>query len=64
MNVPVATFAFFFFYPKAFEVASRYRDPQPKVLENYSYLFNLRPHIYKSWCLSSHFIPNNSVLIS
>ena len=23
------------------EVVSRYRDPQPRVLENYSYLFNL-----------------------
>ena len=30
------------------EVVSRYRDPQPQVVENYSYLFNLRPNIYKS----------------
>ena len=29
------------------EVVSRYRDPQPQVVENYSYLFNLRPNIYK-----------------
>ena len=26
---------------------SRYRDPQPQVVDNYSYLFNLRPNIYK-----------------
>ena len=25
------------------EVVSRYRDPQPQVIENYSYLFYLRP---------------------
>ena len=30
------------------EVVSRYRDSQPQVAENYSYLFNLRPNIYKS----------------
>ena len=29
------------------EVVSRYRDPQPQVVKNYSYLFNLRPNIYK-----------------
>ena len=31
-------------------VVSRYRDPQlqdVQVVENYSYLFNLRPNIYK-----------------
>ena len=28
------------------EVVSRYRDPQPQVVENYSYLFNFRPNIY------------------
>ena len=39
------------------------RDPQPQVFENYSYLFNLWTNIYKSWCLNSHFIPNNSDLI-
>ena len=44
------------------EVVSRYRDPQPQVVENHSYLFNFRPNIYKSWCLNSHFIPNNSDL--
>ena len=42
------------------EVVSRYRDPQPKVVENYLYFFNLRPYIYKSWYLNSHFIPNNN----
>ena len=30
------------------EVVCRYRDPQPQVVENYTYLFNLRPNIYKS----------------
>ena len=29
------------------EFVSRYRDPQPQVVENYSYLFNLRPNINK-----------------
>ena len=29
------------------EDASRYRDPQPQVVENYSYLFNFTPNIYK-----------------
>ena len=33
---------------QALEVVSRYRDPQPQVLENDSYLFILRPNIYKS----------------
>ena len=45
------------------EVVSRYRDPRPQVVENYSYLLNLRTNIYKSLCLHSHFIPNNSGLI-
>ena len=40
------------------EVVSRYRDPQPHVSENYSYLFNMGPNIYQSWCLNSNFIPN------
>ena len=44
------------------EVVSRYRDPQPQVVENYSYLLNLRANIYKSSCLHSHFISNNSGL--
>ena len=43
------------------EVVSRYRDPQPQVVENNSYLFNFRPNIYKYWCLN--IIPNNSELI-
>ena len=56
-----AKLIYFNFQP--LEVVSRYRDPQPQVLENYSYLFNLRPNVYRSWCLNSHFIPNNSDLI-
>ena len=46
------------------EVVSRYRDPQLQVGENYSYLFNLRPTICKSWYLNTHFFLNNSDLIS
>ena len=30
-----------------FEIVSRYLDPQPQVVENYLYLLNLRPIIYK-----------------
>ena len=45
------------------EVVSRYSDPQPQVVETDSYLFNLRSNIYKYWCLNTHFIPDNSVLI-
>ena len=30
------------------EFVSRYRDPQSHVVENYSYLFNLKQNIYKS----------------
>ena len=33
------------------DVVSHYRDPQPQVVENYLYLFNFRPNIYKSWYL-------------
>ena len=28
------------------EVVSRYRDPQPQVVQNYSNLHNLRPNLY------------------
>ena len=45
------------------EVVSRYRDPQLQVVENCSYLFNLRPKIYKSSRLNSDFTPNNNDLI-
>ena len=43
------------------------RDQQPQVVNNYSYLFNLRPSIQTnkqilSLCLNKHFIPNNSDL--
>ena len=34
-----------------------------KLLQNDSYLFNLRPNIYKYWRLNSYFIPDNSYLI-
>ena len=44
------------------EVVSRYRDPQFQVAENDSYLFNLKPNICKSWCLDTHFAPNNNDL--
>ena len=45
------------------EVVPRYRDAQLQVSENYSYLFNLTPNIFKSWCLNTYFIPNNCDLI-
>ena len=34
-----------------------------QVAENYSYLFYLSTNICKSWCLNTHFIPNNSDLV-
>ena len=34
---------YFIFIFQALQVVSRYRDPQHEVLENDSYLFNLRP---------------------
>ena len=45
------------------EVVSRYRDPQPQVVENYSYLPNLGPNIYKYLCSNINFTPNISDLI-
>ena len=45
------------------EVVHRYRNPQLQVAENYSYLFNLKTNIDKSWCLDTHFIPNKSDLV-
>ena len=45
------------------EVVSRYRDPQHQLVENYSYLFNLRPNVYKYCGVNGHYIPNNSGLI-
>ena len=41
------------------EVVARYHNPQLQSDENYSYLFNVRPNICKSWCLNAHFVPNN-----
>ena len=37
------------------EVVSRYRDPQPQVVENFSYLFNFRLNIYESTFLKQFF---------
>ena len=34
-----------------------------KWLKIYSYLFNLNTNIDKSWCLDTHFIPNNGDLV-
>ena len=50
--------------PLELEVVSCYRDPQPQVVENNPFLFNLIPNICKSWCFGSHFIHNNSDLIA
>ena len=33
-----------------------------QVDENYSYLFFFSTNICKSWCLDTHFLPNNSAL--
>ena len=38
-----------------------YRFPQLQVVENDSYLFNLRPTFYKSWCLNTHFFPKSVI---
>ena len=57
----IAKFIYLNFQP--LEVVSRYRDPQLHVAENYSYLFHLSTHIRKSWCLYTHFIPDNSDLV-
>ena len=45
------------------EVVDRGSETQPEVVNNYPYLFDLRPNIYKTLCLNSNFIPNNSGLI-
>ena len=43
----------------SFVVVSRYREPQLRMGENYSDVFNLRFPIFESWCLNTYFIPNN-----
>ena len=48
---------------QSLEVVSRYCDPQLQVAENYWYLLNLSTNICKSWCLDTHFIPNNRILV-
>ena len=40
------------------EAVGRGSETQLQVGENYWYLFNLRPNIWKSWFLNTHFIPN------
>ena len=35
----------FYFNFQPFEVLSRYRDPQPQAVENYAYLFDLKPNM-------------------
>ena len=60
-NLRFNPYPYFNFHP--LEVVSHHRDPQLQVVENYAYLFDLRPNMYKSWYLNSHFIHNNSDLI-
>ena len=43
---------------------SRYRDPQVLMGEKHAYLLNLIPKIALSLCLNTHFIPNNSDVIT
>ena len=62
LNPYPAKLNYFNFQP--LEVVAHYRDPQPQVAENYSYLFILRPNIYKSYCSNTQFIPNTSDLIN
>ena len=45
------------------EVVDRYRDSQLQVVDNCSYLLDLRPNIYKILYLISHFLSNNSGLL-
>ena len=45
------------------EVVSLYHDPQPQKGKNYSICLILKQNICKSWCLSTHFVPNISDLI-
>ena len=42
------------------QIVSRYRDPQFQVGANYTYVYNLRPNICKSWYMNTYFVPNNS----
>ena len=54
---PLSYLTYLNFHPH--EVVSLYSYPKLQIGENYLYLFNLKPNICKSWCLSTHFIPNN-----
>ena len=49
---------YLYFHP--LKIVLRYRDPQFQVVENYSYLFNLRSTFCKFWCFNTHFAPNIS----
>ena len=51
-HIPFPLFCYIYLHFHPLEVVSRYSDPQCQVLENYSYVFNLRPDIYKSSCLN------------
>ena len=46
------------------EVVSRYPDPQSLIGKRHAYLLNLIPKIALSSCLNTHFIPNNSDVIT
>ena len=45
------------------KVVSRYRDPQPEVVENFSYLFYLWPRIGKYLSLNTQLLPDTSDLV-
>ena len=53
INLYPAKFIYLNFQP--LEVVSRYRDPQPQVVENYSYLLNLRPKHLQIWIFMQSF---------
>ena len=42
---------------------SEENDPHRQVSKPYSYLFNLSTSICKSWCLDTHFFPNESCFV-
>ena len=62
VNPYPAKLIYLIFHP--LENVSRYRDPQLQSAEKYSYLFNFRPNICKSWYSNAKFSPNINELIS
>ena len=62
VNPLLAKFSYLNFHPP--EVVFPYRNPNFQVGEDYSYLFNLRSNISKSFYLNTHLIPNNHDLIT